>query len=113
MMDSSETLIVTFEDVPVSEAGQNVAALRDQLLEDCPGLKADIRKDDPTTQDFGATLILLLGAPAIVALAKGLSNYLSRRPNGTLVLKKDGDVIFRGDSGDAATIAKALASKVR
>ena len=92
-MDSSETQIVTFEDVPVSESGQNIAALRDQLLEDCPGLQADIRKDDPTTQDFGATLILL-GAPAIVALAKGLSNYLSRRPNGTLVLKRDGDVIF-------------------
>jgi hypothetical protein len=112
-MDSSETLVITFEDVPVSEAGQNVAALRDQLLDDCPGLKADIRKDDPTTQDFGATLVLVLGAPAVVALAKGLANYLSRRPNGTLIVKKDGDVIFRGDSKDAATIAKALGRKAK
>jgi len=112
-MDNSETLVITFEDVPVSEAGQNVAALRDQLLDDCPGLKADIRKDDPTTQDFGVTLVLVLGAPAVVALAKGLANYLSRRPNGTLIVKKDGDVIFRGDSKDTATIAKALGRKAK
>jgi hypothetical protein len=110
-MESLDTLVVTFEDIPVADAGKNVAALREQLLDDCPGITANVRKDDPTTQDFGATLVFVLGAPAIVALAKGISNYLSRRPNGILVVKKNGDVIFRGDSADAAVIAKALAPK--
>jgi hypothetical protein len=112
-MEIVDTLTVVFEDVSVSEAGKNVAALREQLLDDCPGLTADVRKDDPTTQDFGATLVLVLGAPAIVTLAKGIANYLSRRPDGTLVIRKDGDVIFRGNSADAAAITKALAPKAK
>jgi hypothetical protein len=70
MSGSNSEIVVRFENVSVAESGQNVAELREYVLDACPGVQANIRKDDPTTQDFGTTLVILLGTPVMVALAK-------------------------------------------
>jgi hypothetical protein len=111
--DIGNTLVLRFEGVSVAEAGMKVAALRDQLLEECPDVQAEIRKTDPRSQDFGTTLVLLLGAPAVVTIAAGLAKYLSRDRQGTLIIERDGTVLFRGNSSDAPAIAKALGTKTK
>ena len=106
-------LALRFANLSVAEAGQKVTALREQLLDECPDVQADIRKDDPTTQDFGTTLVLVLGAPAVVALAKGLARYFGRDREGVLIIKRGESVIFRGNSTDAVAIAKALGEEAK
>lgn len=98
-----------FQDVSSAQAGEKIKVLRDEVLDASKDIKGEIRKDDPSTQDFGATLVLVLGAPAVVVLAKAVKEYLGRDRAGTLIIEENGKVIFRGNSGDAAKIASAFA----
>ena len=55
--------------------------------------------------------MLTLGTPAILAIAKGISSFLARERPGTLVITRGGDVVFKGNSSDAAKIAASLSRK--
>lgn len=99
---------IRFEDLPVAEAGTKAARLRRELLDVSPEVTVNIVKDDPENQDFGATLILLLGTPAIIAVANGVASYLARN-RGKITITKDGTVVAENISGDdAARIAEAF-----
>ena len=107
-MDSDQRAVtIRFEGVSLRDAGNKAKDLRQQLLDASSAVTVDVQKDDPSTMDFGATLILVLGTPAVLAIASGIADYI-RRDRGTLVIEKDGRVVFRGSSGDAARIAEAL-----
>jgi hypothetical protein len=109
MQNSPATVKIRFENHTVADAARKAANLRSDLLA-LEGIdQATIEKDDPTTQDFGATLVLVLGTEAVIAIAKGIADYL-RRNRGTIVIEADGKVVATGLSGENATeIAKALA----
>jgi hypothetical protein len=111
MAHDSDVLELYFEDVSAAEAGAAAESLRNTLLDASPHVTIDVYKTDATTMDFGATLVLVLGTPAILAIAKGISSFLARERAGTLVIKRGGDVVFRGNSGDAAKIAASLGRK--
>jgi hypothetical protein len=106
----SHQIRLRFEDVSLAEGGQRANELRDQLLDSgaVNDKDVEITKDDPRTQDFGATLVLVLGAPAAVVLAKGIKDYLERR-GGTVVVESDGKVVASGVRGsDVARIVEAI-----
>ncbi|GAB1724162.1 MAG: hypothetical protein NTNFB01_30580 [Nitrospira sp.] len=113
-MDSkSQTVKIRFEDVTVAEGGQRAEELRNELLDigAVSNNDVEIAKDDPRTQDFGATLVMLLGAPAAVVLARGIRNYLERR-GGSITVESDGKVVAKGVHGsDVARIVEAIFKK--
>lgn len=110
--DQDQTLVVRFQDETVADAARMIAELRDVVLDASPEIQAEVRKEDPIYQDFGTTLVLVLGTPAIVALAKGISDYLRLRPAAKLELETPGgNVVFAGSSDAAARIAEALSRK--
>jgi hypothetical protein len=45
------------------------------------------RSDDPRTQDFGATLVLLLGTPATGAVITAVGNWLTLRHRASVTIK--------------------------
>ena len=94
-----------------ADAAAAAEGLRNALLDASPNVKVDLHKADPTAMDFGATLVVALGTPAILAIAKGISLFLQRERAGTLVIKRGGDVVFKGNSSDAAKIAASLGPK--
>jgi hypothetical protein len=114
MQNESARYEVRFEEVSVAEAGVLAANLRDELLEFLPeDAKVLLEKDDPTNQDFGATLVLVLGTPAVLAIARGIASYLQRQ-HGSISISKDGAVVATGISGaDAARIAEAFSTKAQ
>jgi hypothetical protein len=111
MAEASDVFELHFEDVSAADAAAAAEGLRNALLDASPDVKADLHKADPTAMDFGATLVVVLGTPAIIAIAKGISAFLQRERMGTLVIKRSGDVLFKGNSSDAAKIAASLSRK--
>ena len=112
MSNDQRTLRIRFEDLELSEAGSKAEILRQDLLAASEDVTVSIEKDDPSTMDFGATLVLVLGTPAVLAVAKGMADYLRRERGKITIATEEGIVIASGISGaDAARIAEALSSK--
>src|SRR3979490_211968 len=71
---------ITFQGLDRAEANRVVQELRQALVERIgDDVVASIDRDDPPSQDGGATLVLLFGTPAAVAIAHGIRTYLARR----------------------------------
>lgn len=107
---NSQEIKIRFEELTVAEGGQRAEELRNDLLDigAIDNKDVQVAKDDPQTQDFGATLVLMLGAPAAVVLAKGIKDYLERR-GGTISIESDGKVVAKGVRGsDVARIVEAI-----
>jgi len=112
MADDAERFELHFEGVSSAEAAVAAENLRNSLLEASDNnVRVEVRKPDATTMDFGATLLLILGTPAILSVAKGIAKSLGRERAGTLVIKRGGEVVFKGNSSDAAKIAEVLRPK--
>jgi len=109
-MNQKEITIRFSDEENPSNAAGYAKELGDELRDEIEDLEVNHAKEDSSTQDFGATLILLLGAPAIVALAKGIAKYIARRPNAELSVDcGNGKTIkFKGDSTDAGKVSEAL-----
>lgn len=111
MTNEQQSFKIRFPDLTASEAGKRAEDLRQDLLGVSPDARATIEQEDPSNQDFGATLVLILGAPAAVAIAKGIADYLSR-VRGTITIEADGKIIAENISGaDVAKIEQALSSR--
>lgn len=110
-MVEHQTVRIRFEDIPLAKANVMAARLREEILDSSDDVSVTLEKDAPLNQDFGATLLLVLGTPAAIAIAKGIANYLSR-DHATISIEADGKVVAEGISGgDAARIAEAFAGK--
>ena len=96
MAHDSDVFELHFEDVSNADQATAAESLRNALLDASPDVKVDVHKADATTMDFGATLVLVLGTPAILAVAKGISSFLARERPGELVIKRSGVVVFKG-----------------
>jgi hypothetical protein len=111
MANEAQNFKIRFEGLSVAEAGNKAEGLRRDLLEVSPDVRVKIEQEDPSNQDFGATLVLILGAPAAVALAKGVADYL-RRVGGKITIEADGKIIGENISGDdIGKIEQALSSR--
>jgi hypothetical protein len=85
--DKSDVLI-SFPDMNKAFANELAGDLAESLTEDTPSLSVTRFRDDPLTQDFGATLAIILGSTAVTALAKGIAKWLARRQDARLHLKR-------------------------
>lgn len=71
---------ITFDGMNRAEANRVVQELRQALIDRVGhDLTATIDKDDPASQDAGATLVLLFGTAAAVEIAKGIRAWLAQR----------------------------------
>jgi hypothetical protein len=78
--------MVTFDGVSSADANRYADELRNILLDATPDITVQRRRDDPRTQDFGATLVLILGTPAVAAVATAIGNWLKLRNSASLSL---------------------------
>lgn len=114
-MDKQE-FTIRFEGLSSAEASVEAQRLQEILADASPDVDVKLRRERAESMDMGATLVLLLGTPAIIAAAKGLAAWLAQRGKrpGSLVVERVGAngsierFRFDGDSADAAKVAEAL-----
>lgn len=91
-----QTYVITFDDASAAEANRYAGELRQALLDASPEVVVHRQRDDPGTQDFGATLLLLLGTPAAGAIVKAIGDWLALRHRASLTIKRaDGEIVVR------------------
>jgi hypothetical protein len=103
-----QTYIVTFDNVSAADANRYADELRNALLDATPDISVQRKREDPRTQDFGATLILVLGTPAVIALVKAIGNWLSLRHQVGITIKTaEGEIVGTNlTSTDAMKLAE-------
>jgi hypothetical protein len=115
MEDPQVSVRVTFDELTRAAANRAVQELRDAIRERVGDeATASIEKDDQDSQDAGATLVLLFGSSAAVAIAQGIRAYLARRADdrdGITIKTADGtEVVATGEAArnlDAAALVRA------
>jgi hypothetical protein len=113
---SNNELFIRFEDVTGAEAGVEAQRLQEVLLDSAPDINVRLKRERSDTMDMGATLVLLLGTPAVIAVAKGIAAYVKQRgsrPGKVAIEQRNADgtsrvVVIDADSADIAKIAEAL-----
>ncbi len=107
-MDESP-FIIRFPGASTAEANRYAADLATTLRDVDQDLKVEQQRDRPDTQDFGATLAIILGTASVSAVAKGVAAWLARHAGAKIQINADGSVIASNlDSRDAARIADAF-----
>ena len=108
------TYVISFDDVSPTDASRYADELSNALLDASADITIQRRRDDPRTQDFGATLVLLLGTPTAVALIKTITNvienWLRLHHNASITIKRgDEHIIVRNiTSKQAAQLAQVF-----
>ena len=110
---NQQTYIITFDDVSPADANLYADELRNTLLDATPDIIVQRRRDDPRTQDFGATLVLVLGTPAVVTVAKTIGDWLKLRTSASLTIETPEKriVVQNITSKNAAQLAERLLSQ--
>lgn len=104
---------IRFEGVSEADAGVYAGELRDALVDASDEVEVDLVRDDPNKQDFGTILSIVLGAPAVVAIAKALGDWLKMRAGASVTFTTaEGKVVLENISAkDAASIGRRLLEK--
>lgn len=106
---SGSPFIVSFPGASSGEANRYAASLATAIRESTRGVQVEQRRDRPDTQDFGATLAVILGTASATAVANGVAMWLARHSGAKIQISADQTIIASNlDSQDAARIAEAF-----
>jgi hypothetical protein len=111
-----EAIAIRIISSDAAKATQEAASLRRQILDaDLDGVHVDLVKEDKSTQDGGATLLVLMSAPVVTALAQGIADWIRRRRiESNLELEIDGVKIkMSGDVADDPAKVRQLITGLR
>ena len=105
--------IITFDGVSEADANRYADELRDALLDAASDITVQRRRHDARAQNFGETLVLILGTPAVVIAAKTIGDWLKLRTSASLTVEMPGKrmAIQNITSKNAAQLAERLLSQ--
>lgn len=107
----TDAFMLSFAGVSDAEGNQLASSLAEALEDVDPDITVKRHRERPDTQDFGATLAVILGSAAATAIAKGISTWLARNSGAKLEIRCNGELMLAAsnlDSKDAAAIAKVF-----
>lgn len=109
-MDGSNAFVIRFDDARSADGNRFADDLQQSIFRDVPEANVQRKRDSEETQDFGATLVVVLGTPSVVALAHAVRRWLLRNNAASIRLERpDGTLIAKNlNSADAAAIVKAF-----
>ena len=99
-----------FADTTPADANVYAQGLEEELRQ-IDGVDIQRLRERQDTQDFGATLVLILGTAAVTELARGIASFIRRNSGVTIdITGADGSrqTFTNLNSHDATSIAKAI-----
>ena len=100
---------VRFEGLSTAAANTAAEELRRHLDQATSGTASfKIKNDRTDTQDFGATLVIVLGTPAVLAIAKGIHDFIAKRGNRVTIMTPNGKIVATGDASHNIDVAKTV-----
>lgn len=109
--ESQHRFQVRFESSSPAHANRAAGELRRFIRSAAAGgVEVEVHKDDRETQDLGSTLVVLLGTPALVAVARGIRDYVAKTGDRVVIETPDGTVVARGDAAQELDVAAAVAA---
>jgi hypothetical protein len=105
--------IITFETGSVADANRWAIELKEYILDATDEVSVEQQRDNPSSQDLGATLSLVLGAPAVLTVAKALGQWLVLHRETSITIKTpQGEIIgTKLSSKDALRLAELMLSQ--
>jgi hypothetical protein len=112
MPKSEQSALLNFTGAEAADGNRYASNLRDFLLDLGVKVRVEKRGENPASQDFGSTLVLVLGTTAISTLAQGIAVWLQRNAGARITLRTThGEVVAEGlDSKDVPRIVEALSN---
>jgi hypothetical protein len=108
MSEEKTAFELRFEGITLDEGNVLAKELEAEIRASHKDVEARVSKDDKTNQDFGATLVLMLGTPAVVIVARAIADYIQRRGVSVSITPAGGVSITGVKSGDVANVVKNL-----
>jgi hypothetical protein len=109
-----DSFILSFSDVTTADGNRFAGSLASSLREADPNVSVERLRERADTQDFGASLAVILGTAAATAIAKGIATWLARNSGAKLEIRRNGKLVLSAsqiDSKDVPKIAAAFAEK--
>ena len=105
-----QTFTITFPDTSVADANRYAQELLEVFREMDADVNVEQKRTSENTQDMGATLVLLFGTPAIIAVAQGIKAWLAQRQTAKItIVGPQGKVMAENvTSNDAIKIAQTF-----
>jgi len=111
----SDVLVISFADASTAEGNRLASTLAETLRDIDPSIVVDRQRECSDTQDFGASLVVMLGTAAATALARGIAAWLVRNSGARIEIRRKGKLVLVAthlDSKDIPRIAEVLSSEV-
>lgn len=108
---AGESITIAFVDVTAAEANRLGNTLADALLRSDPNIIVDRQRESGETQDFGATIGVILGTAAATTVARGIAAWLARNSGAKIEIRRGGKVVLTAThitSKDIPRIAEAF-----
>lgn len=107
---NEQSYIISFEHASPTDANRYAEELRNILLDQVDDIKVQRKRSNTQAQDFGTTLVLILGTPAVVTAATAIGNWLQHRNDAALTFETpDKKIVLQNITGkDAARLAEIL-----
>jgi Effector Associated Constant Component 1 len=108
---STESVIVRFPNASSAEGNRFAGSLADALRDVDRGIVVDRQRERPDTQDFGASLAVVLGTAAATAVAKGIAGWMARNSGVQIEIRRHGQIVMVAshlDSKDVPRIVEAI-----
>jgi hypothetical protein len=111
---SDQSFEIEFQDASRREANLNAESLKVAILNSSEGVRVEQKRDDEHSQDFGATLLVVLGTPAVIAFARALGDWLKLHHSVVIDIKTpDGRYLAKNITAkDAQELAERFRSKL-
>jgi hypothetical protein len=109
----SDPLLITFAGTSTAKGNRLASSLVEALRDLDPGIVAARHREQSDTQDFGASLAVILGTTAVTTVANGLVAWLARNSGARIEIRRKHRLILTASDLNSQNVSKNVSQVVK